>query len=166
MKKNRLYFLAVMLFLLLFSFSSLASPSNTLEFTEDENYSEEIVNAERPNFFVSMFRSRGVTRYRGSFNMTGGIYCRKTWRCSDNPTFDVTVNISSSQAPGDGDLYVSLQRYSFGIWDEVAYDTVSSMYGGSVSLTGSEKGKYRIYLRLEQASGYRVTGNVSVELTY
>ena len=40
------------------------------------------------------------------------------------------------------------------------------MYGGSVSLTGSEKGKYRIYLRLEQASGYRVTGNVSVELTY
>ena len=98
--------------------------------------------------------------------MTGGIYCRKTWRCSDNPTFDVTVNISSSQAPGDGDLYVSLQRYSFGIWDEVAYDTVSSMYGGSVSLTGSEKGKYRIYLRLEQASGYRVTGNVSVELTY
>ena len=51
-------------------------------------------------------------------------------------------------------------------WSATDYAYVSAKDGGSVTLTGDGSGTYRIYLRLIEATGYRVTGTLNISYNF
>ena len=145
-----------------FSVQMVPTDGRHLDFVDDSNpnYEAIIINAD----------VRGSGTYRGDFDMTGGIYTKQNWVVSDTPTFDINVWIESYGYPGcdDSDLYIGLEKKSAvtNKWSATDYAYVSAKDGGSVTLTGDGSGTYRIYLRLIEATGYRVTGTLNISYNF
>lgn len=145
-----------------FSVQTVLTDERKLDFVDDSNpnYEAIIINAD----------ARGDGTYQGDFDMTGGVYTKQSWTVSATPTFDINIWIESYGYPADddSDLYIGLEKKSAvgNRWSATDYAYVSAKDGGSVTLTGNGSGTYRIYLRLIEATGYRVTGSLNISYNF
>ena len=113
---------------------------------------------------ITFILSKSFT-YSSTFEITGGIYTKKTWECPSAPTFKVSIGISECEAPIDHGLTleVDLIKKGFFFDQTVSSDNVNLHYGGDVTLTGNEGGEYIIYLHNE--SSHRVKGSIDLDIT-
>lgn len=111
---------------------------------------------------LAVFAASG--NYSSTYDMTGGIYVKKTWTTSATPTFKVSNSNCYSECPVSTTIDVMLKKSTLTGWSTVKSGSLNAGKSSSCSLKGSGKGKYQIYLRT--ASGYRMTGNIKVSWSW
>lgn len=112
---------------------------------------------------VSVFAESGT--YNTTYDMTGGVYTKRTWDATSIPTFKVSNSqCTVDYADLDPTIYVQLERKGLLGYTVVSDGELSGKYGGKCTLKGDKAGTYRIYFR--QLSGYRITGKLSIDYSW
>ena len=99
--------------------------------------------------------------HHSTYDMTGGLFSSLTWNFTSIPTFTVTLTPRTWHGPvGEVDIGIYLQRQGPISWSTVASARVRTDTGGQRTLTGTQAGNHRIYLR--NYSGWRTTGDITI----
>lgn len=175
-KTKKILALACALTVLATPITSLAATENLNGETSEINSSQIFDNQlnliadgqeyEETIIYMNPFLKASGT-YQSTFDFKGGLNTKESWNCTSAPTFTVTMNTSTFDGhPNNAATFsIELQRKTTFSWKTV--DSNSDLLvrnGGTVTVTGDQKGTYRI--RLVNNSGFRATGNVSISYSY
>lgn len=108
-------------------------------------------------------RASGGT-HSTTYDMTGGVFTKQTWNCSNAPTFVVRVIPKTFDGNMDSDMSIYLERKSGLMWTGADAADTSMVYPGRVTLKGSQAGNYRLYFR--NWTGFRATGDIEISYSY